>query len=129
MLKNILEELRGQKPNLPNKFTIALGDLIRQARLDANLSQSELAKLAYFSQAAISQIEKGKRSVSSEEIVYLSFALNKPISYFFSMKFLNQITDQTLSILEQDLLNASRKLTQADLVKIIAQIKAVSNME
>jgi transcriptional regulator with XRE-family HTH domain len=124
----MLEFLKSDKPNLPNRFTIALGDLIRKARLEANFSQVELAQKAYINQAAISQIETGKRSVSAEEIVYLSNALNKSIHYFFSMDFLNQINETELTILEQELLLNSRNLSEIDLRKVIAQIKAIANI-
>lgn len=125
---DLLEMLRSDKPNLPNKFTIALGELIRKARVDADISQAELAQKAYINQAAISRIESGKRSVSLEELIYLGAALNKPIQYFFSMKFLNPIEDTSLSILEQELLLSARRLNENDLKKIIAQINAINNM-
>jgi len=125
---DFLDLLKSDKPNLPNKFTIALGELIRKARIEANLSQKELAWNAYINQAAISLIETGKRSVSVEEIVYLSNALNKPISYFFSMSMLHPIDDNNLSILEQELVKNARQLNETDLKKIIAQIKAINNI-
>lgn len=125
-MTDLLEFFRSDKPNLPNRFTIALGDLIRKARVEANLSQSELAVKAYINQAAISQIETGKRSVSAEEIVYLSLAINKPIQYFFSMNFLNKTNEFSLTLLEQELLISARYLNESDLTKIIAQIKAIN---
>jgi len=67
-LFDIVDRLREQR-NLPNKFTVALGELIRNARIEAGLNQTQLGDLAYISQAGISQIEKGIRSVSAEEIV------------------------------------------------------------
>ena len=126
---DLLEFLKSDKPNLPNKFTMALGELIRKARIEANLSQKDLAWNAYFNQASISQIETGKRAVSAEEIVYLSNALNKPIQYFFSMDFLNPVNENSLSILEQELLVNARELSEVDLKKIIAQIKAISSIK
>jgi len=84
MYKNFFEELWGYKDSIPNKFTIHLGELIRKARLEPNLTQAELAKITYFSQTAISQIEQGKRDVSAAEILYFSAALDKPILFFFN---------------------------------------------
>lgn len=126
---DLLELIRSDKPNLPNRFTIALGDLIRKARIESHMSQSDLSWNAYLSQAAISQIESGKRSVSAEEIVYLSNALNKPIQYFFSMGFLHPIDEGSLSILEQELLRNARALDEEDLRKVIAQIKALVDLD
>ncbi len=125
---DILEFLRSDKPNLPNKFTVALGELIRKARIESNFSQADLSEYSYLSQAAISQIESGKRAVSAEEIIYLSIALNKPIPYFYSMDFLHPVKETNLSILEQELLLNARELSELDLKKIIAQIKAINNL-
>jgi len=63
LIKYFFEQLRGQKESLPNKFFIRLGKLIREARIEANVTHAELAASAYFSQTAISQIEQGKRDV------------------------------------------------------------------
>ena len=124
---DLLEFLRSDKPNHPNRFTTTLGELIRKARTEAGLSQSDLAWQAYINQAGISLIEKGKRSVSAEELVYLSIALNKPIHYFFSMNFLNPINEDSLTILEKELLSNARQLSESDQKKLIAQIKAIVN--
>ena len=67
MFRNFFEELWGYKDSIPNKFTIHLGELIRKARLESNMTQSELAERANFSQTAISQIEQGKRGVSAAD--------------------------------------------------------------
>ena len=42
------------------------GDLIRRARLDAGLTQSELAQRAGVSQPSLAQMEKGTRAASDE---------------------------------------------------------------
>ena len=36
---------------VPNKFTVSMGKLIKQARIDANISQEELAERAYLKQS------------------------------------------------------------------------------
>lgn len=128
MLKDFLERAKGQRDTLPNSFTIELGELIRKARVEAKLSQGELAEAAYVNQAAVSLIEKGKRSITVEEIVYLSIALNKPISYFFSGPKLRQINQGELTVLEEELLLQAKKLDTDDLKRIIAQIKALVNL-
>lgn len=127
-MDNLLELMKSDKHKLPNKFTIVLGDLIRQARIEANMSQKDLAWSAYFNQASISQIETGKRSVTAEEIVYLSAALNKPISYFFTSVRTLQLNSSELTVLEQELLLQIRKLDIDDLKRIIAQVKALVDL-
>ena len=125
----LIEKMKFQRDNLPNKLSIQLGKLIRKARAEANLSQSELAQNIYLNQAAVSQIEKGKRSVSVEEIVYLSVALNKPILYFFSFDFIPQIDQSNLTIQEQELIELTKNLSRDDMKRIIAQVRALTNLE
>ena len=124
-----LDKARGFKDELPNKFSIAMGELIRQARIEAKMSQAELAEKAYFRQAAISQIETGKRDVTASEIVYLSYALNKPITYFYPMHIFNiDINRDEISTIEEELLIHVRKLSSDDLRKLLAQVKALADL-
>ncbi len=125
----LIEKMKFQSDDLPNKLSVQLGELIRKGRTEAKLSQSELAEYAYFSQAAISQIEQGKRSVSVEEIVYLSVALNKPILYFFSFDFIPHIDQSNLTIQEQELIELTKNLSRDDMKRIIAQVRALTNLE
>ena len=127
MLYKFLESIKDESSNLPNKYTIALGDRIREARLEAGLSQADLARKANFRQSSISKIESGVRSVSSEEILYFSYALDKPILYFFPEEFQEQINLEDLTILEQDLLVQARRLHLDDLRKLISQARAVAD--
>ncbi len=116
-------------PTLPNRFTIALGKLIRDARLAAKMDQKELAERSYFRQSSISKIEAGIRSVSTEELLYLSYALDKPIGYFFPEEFIDKFDDDELSVLEKDLLIQARRLDNDDLEKLIAQARALAEFE
>ena len=124
MLSSFLDSFH--KGDVPNNFTRGMGELIRKARTEAKMSQAELAEKAYFRQAAISQIEAGKREVSSSDLLYLSYALNKPITYFFPEELLWQKEEeQSLTPLEQELLMHIRHLDDADLRRLIAQARAL----
>lgn len=126
MLKKLIEATtKSEKPYLPNKFTIAQGNLIFLARKEAKMSQEELAKRTYLKQNSIWRIEKGKRAISTEELLYLSHALNKPISYFFPKEFRREINETKLSEIEKEMLFQIRQLSQDDLKKLLAQTKAL----
>jgi len=58
-----------------------LGKRLRQARLEAGLSQTDLAE-DLFSRSYISEIERGRISPSSENLQLLAERLRRPISYF-----------------------------------------------
>jgi len=126
----VLDFLRSFLPpdNIPNRFTIAVGELIQNARNDSGLTQKDLSWRSYIPQSTLSKMENGKVEPSASEIVYLSNALSKPIEYFFP----NQIIRHLKNIdVEDELLNEllllGRKLDDDELRKIIAQIRAIIN--
>jgi transcriptional regulator with XRE-family HTH domain len=128
MLSDFLDKLT-VKGDVPNKFTEGMGELIRQARQEAKMSQAELAEKAYFRQASISQIETGKREVSSTDLLYLSYALNKPITYFFPKWLMVEKSDEEgLNPLEKELLLHVRQLDDDDLRRLIAQARALVDL-
>jgi transcriptional regulator with XRE-family HTH domain len=53
-----------------------IGTALRAARLQRNLSQSDLARIAGVSASAISQAERGQRGLSLETVLQLSTGLN-----------------------------------------------------
>src|SRR5258708_18714814 len=102
MRSKILDLLYSEAPNLPNSFTIALGEQVRKARFEARISQDELAERAYLKQSSISKIEAGTRAVSAEDLLYLSDALDKPITYFFPKHFTEDLHEEELSPLQKN---------------------------
>jgi transcriptional regulator with XRE-family HTH domain len=118
-LQNYYEESCGYKDSIPNKFTIALGELIRKARLETNFTQAELAERASFSQTAVSQIEQGKRDVSAAEILYFSATLDKRIIYFFQPFVDINNEEIKISPLENELVNQAKKLSMEDRKKLV----------
>ena len=43
MVLDLYDRMRGFQAETPNKFTLAMGELIRQARVEARITQKELA--------------------------------------------------------------------------------------
>ena len=62
-----------------------LGLRIRQARLEADLSGTQLARLIGKSQPYISDLERGQRTPSLQTLQAIAAALGKPTSYFLEM--------------------------------------------
>ena len=129
MLRKILDSIYDESSILPNKYTRALGERIREARLEAKMSQAELAEKAYFRQSSVSKIEAGTKEVTSEEILYLSYALNKPIMYFFPEEFTEEFGEDEFTTLEKELILQARQLSRDDLRKLIAQAKALAEFK
>jgi len=112
----------------PNKYTMAMGELIRKAREDSGLTQEQLAEKIYRKKLAVSEMENGKVEINAWVLLYLSNTLEKPISYFFPKRLLAFDPDlDKLSEMEKDLLNNFRFIEYEELKRVaIEQIKALS---
>jgi transcriptional regulator with XRE-family HTH domain len=126
LLGKVLEKLAAE--DLPNKFTIMMGELIRKAREEAGFSQRELASKIYRRQAALSDMENGKMEPNASTLVYLAFNLNKPISYFFPKPYSPEKRLDELSDLEKEILIYTKLLNQDDKLRILAQLKALHKL-
>lgn len=138
MLQKLIEKAFGKQyeaGELPNKFTKAVGQLIRDARNEAKMRQAELAKLIYRRQAAVSDMENGKMEPTASTLLLLmSYALNKPIGYFFPRnQGVVELFKGDLTAEEQELIFQSRRIVnysdEAELKKVIAQVKALADLE
>jgi len=63
-----------------------IGALLRQARLEAGMSQKELAQLLGCSSSRISTYEYGERPIPLAELELLATILEKPLAYFFDQR-------------------------------------------
>ena len=61
-----------------------IGNKIKRARQEANLTQEQLAKELFMQRRVLSKIETGKYSVAADRLGNFSRALNKKIIYFLS---------------------------------------------
>ena len=120
-----------QQPSklLDKKFdstSVEIGKRIRQARLDANLNQTELAEMLKKKQTSISEIERGKIEITAKLIIHLAMNLEKPISYFFPKWIHSYVLPEKISAPEAELLSFARKLSHDDLLRIIIQVRALA---
>ena len=64
-------------------ITRLIGERIRDARVSSNINQEKIAELLGFNDRQIvSNIERGERKVSSDELISLMKILDKPLEYF-----------------------------------------------
>lgn len=112
--------------NVPNKFTISMGNLIKIARKQSGYTQKELAEYSYIPQSTLSKMENGKVEPSASELVYLANALEKPITYFFPKKLFRLFDfEKQNDELINELLLLGSQLEEEELRKIIAQIRGL----
>jgi transcriptional regulator with XRE-family HTH domain len=69
-------EIDGLPALTPAPMVARIGNALRAARLQRNLSQSDLARIAGVSASAISQAERGQRGLSLETVLGLATGLN-----------------------------------------------------
>lgn len=133
MFDNLRDQLRrlvtDSEGPLPNKFTIGMGLLIRRAREEAGMSQAQLANLIIRRQATISDIENGKMEASALTLVLLAHTLKKPLAYFYPKGFDIESQYEKQEPEELELLMLARKLEAEDLQKVIAQVRALVQMQ
>ncbi len=77
--------------------TEKMGGRIKQARLEKNLTQNELAKHLDRSKSSISQLEKGFINISAVDLYQLAQLLEKPIEYFYGSEKYGESLDSLLS--------------------------------
>jgi transcriptional regulator with XRE-family HTH domain len=68
-----------------SRSQVDMGKRVRSARLDTGFSQLELANQTSISRVAVSEIEAGRRKVSSFELAALARALDRPTEYFLGI--------------------------------------------
>ena len=127
MALEIISKILAEKESKPNKFTVSMGKLIRQARTEAGLSQEELAKVLYCRRATISDIETGKSEVTSSQLPLLAASLDKPIGYFFPDWIKREVPPDEMTPEEKEMVIAMRLIWNARLQKAaIQQVKALA---
>jgi transcriptional regulator with XRE-family HTH domain len=125
-----LRRLISDKDPTPNKFTIRMGELIRVAREEKGISQSELAKRVYRRQGTISDWENGKTEVGTGALILLAAVLDKPITYFFQKPILINLVNEKQTALEEELLLHFRRIWDDELQKVaINQIKILGEFD
>ncbi len=63
----------------------ALGDRIREIRLSQNLSQEQVADILGIPRSAVSEIERGTRKISGDEVVKLAKAFHVSTDYILGL--------------------------------------------
>lgn len=96
-----------------------MGSQIRQARKENYMTQKELAKLVYLRQAAISDIENGKREVSTSELLLFCVGLGKSPDYFYPPGDASLIFRTDVNEDEAELLAITRRLYKDDIERLI----------
>ncbi len=93
---------------------------IKAARLEAGLTQKDVAEHLGRTSAAISDLERGKVEVSAEELFKLARFFKKPVEYFYGDNFGGAAT--------QEIVAALRSLASEDREALLSQIRNLMRM-
>lgn len=85
-----------------DKANTIIRERIKQARLEANETQEELARSLQKTRVAVSDLERGRVSVSAGDLMIIAWHYQKPISYFFPDD--QSVTKGKLSPLDEELI-------------------------
>lgn len=131
MLDKLRDRIANPEGSVPNKFTVELGRRVRDARTSRGFSQRELAKKVFRRQATISDIENGKSEPTASTLLYLSYALQKPIGYLIPYGIV-ELDFNDLEPSEQELIFHVRRLMHEtgnfdEITRIITQVRALAD--
>jgi transcriptional regulator with XRE-family HTH domain len=125
MFDKLMELLPEQEEPKPNKFTIYMGKVIREAREEAGISQEKLAERIYKRRATLSDIENGKVEVDAGTLALLGYYLKKPLSYFYPEYLRNELEAENLPPLSYELLLHFEQIHGEELQKLAIQLVKV----
>ena len=126
MFEKLRDLFREQEEPKPNKFTLYMGDAIKQAREEAGMSQEELAEMIYRRRATLSDIETGKADVDAGTLWLLSAYL----SYFYPDYARENMRPEEMGALEHELQMHFLEIKALELQKLAIQVvKVISKFE
>ena len=131
MVLDRISKLTVDNDPVPNKFTVFMGERVREARLEAKLSQKELGDSIHRKQTTISDIENGKIEISYLVLALLSATLKKPITYFYPPSLYQELEPEKFSPLELELLEHFNNIwsehlqeVAVDVIRVFAEFNA-----
>jgi len=99
---------RKPRDNVANKY---IRERIRQARLEANETQDNLARVLGKTRVAVSDLERGRVSVSAADLSLIAAYYDKPISFFYPPRV--TISKDELSSLDEELISLFQQLPES----------------
>ena len=128
---DLIRDWFAESETRPNKFTMYMGERIRQAREEAGFSQEKLAQLVYLRRATLSDIENGKNEPDASTFVHIAYSTNKPLAFFLPDFMYNEIKQEDLSSAENELITNFRYHIASDYFRklVIDIIKAIGKFD
>ncbi|WP_438646670.1 helix-turn-helix domain-containing protein [Salinarimonas soli] len=110
----------------------AMGMRLREARLQAGLSQEKLGEALGVTFQQIQKYERGTNRIPSGRLKIISTTMNRPLSYFFGDDDDGEVTEARAGLMNRNavtLLRSFNKLSDAHQLAIIAATRALAAFE
>lgn len=116
-----------------DKWDAWIGEKIREAREEANLTQAELGKMVYKSQGNISDYEAGRHRITAIDLMLIAHAVGKPADFFVPHPFYAPKNYADLSLKEQELIHYIQTIGGEDrenkvIELLLEQAKRLANL-
>lgn len=119
-----------QSNKLPNAFTKDMGKQIREARIQAGMTQAELGRKVNRRRETISLLENGRSEANSRLIVRLAELFNKSILFFFPKSALVELDLESLNAEEHEMISSFRELENVDMRKLaLEQLRLLGDVK
>ncbi len=113
-----------------NKFAIWIGDRVRQARMEANITQEQLAKITYSHLNTIGKIENGRVEPTITTLILIATALDKPITYFLPLPYEHRVTEGNLpDWMREAVIHMKRILKHENQLLAIGLTRTIADIE
>ncbi|KAA2237128.1 helix-turn-helix transcriptional regulator [Salinarimonas soli] len=109
-----------------------MGMRLREARLQAGLSQEKLGEALGVTFQQIQKYERGTNRIPSGRLKIISTTMNRPLSYFFGDDDDGEVTEARAGLMNRNavtLLRSFNKLSDAHQLAIIAATRALAAFE
>lgn len=98
-----------------------IGERIRRAREERNLSQEQLAEKISRDQRSVSEYESGKRRIYAHDLPTIAQALDVPIMYFYADITSEQDVNEAVSVLLDSMPPGKRQIT-IEILKLLQRL-------
>lgn len=118
----------GHIPAKSTEFDALLGQSIRRLRVDANMTQQELAKACGISFQQIQKYEQGVNRIAAFRLLQIARALNVPVAQIFSMNEEPHVCREEQP-LESRLLTAALKIEPTNLGNLVQVAERIADAD
>lgn len=112
------------------KWDVSIGEKIKTAREEQQMSQDELAQAIHKNRVTISDYERGRTEINAVDLMGIAYSLGKPITYFYpNTPAIRGANQDELNDPEKELVHFFRKILDEDGEKLaIEHVRRIAGL-